>query len=135
MTKSKIENQKFGRGMAERNVKGPRRSTILAAIVAALVGFGIVALVLRSQRTEAPPAREAAETATPPAGGGEEQAARTPAAAEQPARAAATPSTRSPTADEDNTIFSIFGINEPEPATPIPERPQDWLTTFASVTI
>jgi hypothetical protein len=117
--------------MADRKVGGPRRSTILAAVVAALVGFAVVALVLRSRQPAAPAGGEAAAT---PAGA-DEPAARPAASAEQPARAAATPAPRSPTAEEDNTVFSMFGITEPEPATPVPERPRDWVTTFASVTI
>ncbi|HWS56863.1 MAG TPA: DUF4956 domain-containing protein, partial [Pyrinomonadaceae bacterium] len=50
------------------------------------------------------------------------------------ARAAASPRAA---ADDNSSFFSIFGIEEDQPVatTGVPERPRDWVSTFASVTI
>jgi uncharacterized membrane protein YhiD involved in acid resistance len=124
--------------MADRKVSGPRRATVLVAVVAALVGFALVALLLWAQRSgpPTPSAGDAARTQTGAPGAGE-QAAPAAAPAEQGERTAASPrATSQPRiADDDGSLLSIFGIHDEEPATPTPQRPQDWMTTFASVTI
>jgi uncharacterized membrane protein YhiD involved in acid resistance len=111
---------------------------VLVAVIAALAGFGIMALWLRSRTPETPrpAAGEAAQTQTGAAGAGE-QAQQATAPAEQAGRTAATPrlSPASRAADEDTTFLSIFGIQEDQPAETTPERPRDWLTTFAGVTV
>jgi len=126
--------------MVDRKVQGPRRSTILVAVIAALVGFGLVALIVRNQRSEAPAQGGAAAMETPAAGATSEQPAAPAAApagqAEQ--RAAASPRA-TPLSDSEREAESFFsqllGVEDAGTPPPMPERPRDWVATFASVTI
>lgn len=115
----------------EKQGSGVRRSVLIVAIIAAVAGFGLVALWMRGRQpaSEAPRAAATAE-ATPVAD--ELGTANTAVAATPAPRAAATP-----TPSEDSSFFSIFGIEEEEPAstTGVPRRPRDWVSTFAGVTV
>ncbi len=116
--------------MADRKGSGPKRSAVIVAVIAAALGFGLVALLMWNwQRSPAPARGEVAAQATPAADATADEAegrvAATPRAAASP-RAAA---------DDNSTFFSVFGIDETATATDVPERPRDWVATFASVTI
>ena len=120
--------------MVDSKGSGRGRSVLLVAAIAAALGFGLVALAMwQRQRQEPPAAQRASEAGTAPA------AAAGDAAAPAETRAAPTPAPRaaaSPAADDNSTFFSIFGITEDQPAdTGVPQRPQDWVSTFASVTV
>jgi hypothetical protein len=118
--------------MADRKAGRPGRTAVIIALLAAVVGFGLVAVVMRN-RQEQPAPREAATAEATPAADDVAQTntATTPTPAA--ARAAASPRAA---ADDNSTFFSIFGIDEAEAeAGDMPERPRDWVSTFAGVTV
>jgi hypothetical protein len=114
--------------MADRQGTGRGRTPLIVAVVAAAIGFGLVALVLWMRQPEAPPRAAVSDAANAPEATATADDAAAPAASP---RATASPRA----ADENRDFLSIFGIHEADPATNVPQRPRDWVTTFASVTV
>lgn len=107
-----------------RPLLGNRNALLVAALLAALVGFGVVALVMsRRSSGDAP-----TTTTTTPAS---RSAATTPNTTTNPA----TPADRRTPADGDSVMSQIFGIDEPASATAQPATPENWTVTILRVAV
>jgi hypothetical protein len=111
--------------MADRKGSGPRRSTLIVAGLAAVIGFVLVVAFMQSRREEPVPRGEAGAAATAQEGG---QAPQPSATAPAPR-----PAPTSHAARDNSTFYSIFGMDDAEAAGP-PGEPRDLVRTFAVTT-
>ena len=119
---------------------GNRRFTVVAAILAAVVGFLLVVAFMRGARDGADSARDSAATQTQVAQANEQRQETRPSEATANTSAqrqsddrAATPAQRQSGGGSDDSLLShLFGGEQ----TPVPSSaPRDWFTTLAAVTI
>jgi uncharacterized membrane protein YhiD involved in acid resistance len=121
---------------------GGKRFTIVAAVIAAVVGFLIVVAFVRGSRDGAANARDSASSQSQVAQSREQQqqpetrptdAPVNSAAQRQADEKAAAPAQKAAGGERDDSMLSHLFGGEQTPAQPY--APRDWLTTLATVTI
>ena len=109
---------------------GSRRFTVVAAVLAAAVGFLIVVALMRGAGGGSPEVRNAAAAQSPQDARASDAQAPAQAKADDGAEA---PAQKRAAGARDDSLFShLFGGDQPASQ---PAAPRDWLTTFAAVTI